>query len=346
MTTVLLTGDINLMNTQPGDTPFKRIHETLDKADFVASNLECMLHVPEHGFTVEHEGFFLDPEHGVTVLKASGVDVFGIANNVNYGEAGIVGSTGALKAAGLRYSGAGGNRAEARAPVIVEKNGVRYGFLQRSCVYWSTNHEAGETGVGIAVIRGHTAYQVPMHREGAKTSPFNRPGIPPVVVTWADPEYLEIFKADVAALREQVDVVVASIHWGLGPQVLTYMKDIAKAAIDAGADVVMGHGPHHPLPLGFHKGKPIFYGLGCFSFHTGHLGVKYDAWVGLLGRLEIAKGQAPSVSFSFVRHDEANETFVAEVGGEQKTIDWLTKGSLPLGAVLTVEGERIVARST
>ena len=53
------------------------------------------------------------------------------------------------------------------------------------------------------------------------------------------------------------------------------MQEIAHAAIDAGADVVMGHGPHHPLPIEFYRGRPVFYGLGSFSFHTGHLGMAH-----------------------------------------------------------------------
>ena len=48
---------------------------------------------------------------------------------------------------------------------------------------------------GIAVIRGHTAYQVPMH---GGPPPANRPGIPPEIVTWADPAYLRWLEEDIA----------------------------------------------------------------------------------------------------------------------------------------------------
>ena len=54
------------------------------------------------------------------------------------------------------------------------------------------------------------------------------------------------------------------------------MTEIAHAAIDAGADLVIGHGPHYSLPVEVYRGKPIFYGLGSFSFHTGHGG--REAW--------------------------------------------------------------------
>ena len=101
-----------------------------------------------------------------------------------------------------------GRAAAARASVIVERNGIRYGFLQRSSVYWPTNHEAGANSAGIAVIRAHTAYQVPMHKTRPEIPPMNRPGIPPVIITWADPDYLRDFTDDIAALRTQADIVV------------------------------------------------------------------------------------------------------------------------------------------
>ena len=164
MAEILMTGDINLMNVGASDTPFARVTDLLKSADFVASNLECSLYMPPLGHTLEHEGFFAEPEVGGRVLAGSGVDVVGIANNVNYGEAAILGSIETLRRYGIPFAGAGRNRAEARKPVIIEKGGVRYGFLQRSSIYWSTNHEAGETGTGIAVIRGHTAYHVPVYR--------------------------------------------------------------------------------------------------------------------------------------------------------------------------------------
>ena len=148
MPTALLTGDINLMNVDNPNVPFRRVRDILDSADVRFSNLECSLHQPQHGHTIENEGFFADPEVGAAALKIANVDAVGIANNVNYGEANILGSMATLQSHGVPFAGAGRNRAEARKPVIVERAGVRYGFLQRSSVYWSTDHEAGETGVG------------------------------------------------------------------------------------------------------------------------------------------------------------------------------------------------------
>ena len=91
------------------------------------------------------------------------------------------------------------------------------------------------------------------------------------------------------ALRAQADIVVASCHWGLHKEVLAYMREIGHAAIDAGADLVIGHGPHYSLPVEVYRGKAIFYGLGSFSFHTGHGGRRHGDWIGMMVRATIAE---------------------------------------------------------
>jgi hypothetical protein len=150
--------------------------------------------------------------------------------------------------------------------VIVERDGVHFGFLQRTSVYWSHGHEATASYPGVATIKAHTAYRPQIEQLRTLT----RPGMPPEVLTWTDPAALGQFRDDILALRREADVVIASHHWGLDHEVLDYQVEIAHTAIDAGADLVMGHGPHLPLAIEIYKGKPIFYGVGSFSFETGH----------------------------------------------------------------------------
>src|SRR5204863_9816867 len=168
-------------------------------------------------------------------LKLGGIAVAGLANNVNYGAAAILASISQLDRHAILHTGAGANLREARAPAIVERGGLRIGFLQRSSVYWPTNHEATEHSCGVAVLRGHTAYQVPAYKTRPEVPPMNRPGVPPIILTWADRAYLSGFRDDIAALRRpngdtRADIVVASCHWGLGEEVLDYMGEIAHAA--------------------------------------------------------------------------------------------------------------------
>jgi hypothetical protein len=341
MPTLLLTGDVNLMNVDDPTVPFARVRETFQAADLVFANLECCLYAPPQFHSFHTEGFFADPACGGEALRHAGIDAVGIANNVNYGEPAILASTARLDALGIAHTGGGANLAAARAPAIVSRAGVRWGFLQRSSVYWPTNHEAGPHDAGIAVIRGHTAYQVPMHKTRPDIPPMNRPGIPPVIVTWADPDYLRAFTDDIAALRAQVDVLVASCHWGLHRDVLAYMREIAHAAINAGADVVIGHGPHHALAIEVYHGKPIFYGLGSFSFHTGHGGRAHGDWIGMLARLRFDNARLVQAGFGFVRHNQRNETVLCAVADEHAEFNEIVQRSVAYGTRLMMAEDAV-----
>jgi len=338
---MILTGDVNLMNVSDPKTPFARIIGELRKADVVFSNLECCLVEPPSGHSASNEGFFADPEVGGEALKLAGIHAVGIANNVHYGDTNIKASIACLDELGIPHAGAGANLAAASAPVVLERDGVRFGFLQRSSVYWPTNHEAHADAPGIAVIRGHTAYQVPAFKTRPEIPPPNRPGVPPEIVTWADAAYLRAFTDDIAALRPQVDIVVASCHWGLNKDVLQYMTEIAHAAIDAGADIVVGHGPHYSLPVGAHKGKPIFYGVGNLSFHTGHRGRQHGDWLGMLVRASVGAKGLESVTFQFVRHNDRNESFLCDIGKEKDALADIATRSAVFGAKLAVRGNEV-----
>ena len=338
---MILTGDVNLMNVTDAKAPFALVADELHKTDAVFSNLECCLVDIPPGHSVSNEGFFADPKVGGEALKLAGIHAVGIANNVHYGDGNIKASIARLDQLGILHAGAGADLAAARAPVILERGGVRFGFLQRSSVYWPTNHEASKDGAGIAVIRGHTAYHVPMFKSRPDVPPPNRPGVPPEIVTWADATYLGWFKEDIAALRSRVDVLVASCHWGLGKDVLQYMTEIAHGAIDAGADIVIGHGPHYSLPIEVYKGKPVFYGLGNFSFHTGHGGRKHGDWVGTVVRAAVGRQGIEGVTFQFVRHNEGNETVPCDMAKEAAELADIIKRSAPFGTKLATEGNQV-----
>ncbi|MGZ8228851.1 MAG: CapA family protein [Burkholderiales bacterium] len=340
-TTILCTGDVNLMNVTEPRAPFVRVIDALRRADVRFANLECCFHEPTAERSLSDEGFYASPAL-TEALRLAGFDAVGTANNVNYGAEAITSSLRALDAAGIAHTGSGVNSAAAHAPACIEKNGAKVAFLQRTSVYWPTNHEAGDKSPGVAALRGHTAYRVPAHKTRPEIPPMNRPGVPPEVITWADPAYLQRLREDVAGACAKADVVVASHHWGLHQDLLQYMREIAHAAIDAGADLVVGHGPHYSLPVEVYKGKPIFYGLGSFSFHTGHGGRKHGDWVGMLARVVIDSGKTAEAAFRLVRHNEANETYFADPAREAEALKEITKRSEPLGTKLTIRGEEVV----
>jgi poly-gamma-glutamate capsule biosynthesis protein CapA/YwtB (metallophosphatase superfamily) len=339
--TLMLTGDVNLMHVTDPQVPFARVKETLRQADVLFGNLECCFHEPATEHSLEHEGFYA-PLASAQALVIGGYSAVGTANNVNYGAEGIRSSLRQLDGIGISHTGAGVNREAARAPAIVTHEGLRFGFVQRTSVYWPTGHEATDTSPGVAVLTGHTAYEPMLHSRRAGVPPANRPGVPPAILTWADARSLAEFTGDLRGLRTRADIAIASHHWGLFEDVLDYQIEIAHAAIDAGADVVMGHGPHYACAVEMYRGKPIFYGLGSFSFHTGHGGRAHGNWVGMLARLTFDGAALVEVSFSMVRHNERNETYVCDPHHDEEAAAQIVRRCDALGTTLTIMGSEML----
>lgn len=341
--TVILTGEINLKTVTDPSAPFRHVTDTLGKADLVFANLECLLTDPPEGFATNQagfhaasEGFYAGSDAG-EALKLAGFDAVGCANNVTFGEDAIRRSLARLDELGILVTGAGLNRDAARAPLIIEKGGVRFGFMQRTSIFWPRGQAAGPMSPGVATLGAHTAYQPRI---------ANRAGGPPIILTMADDRELAEYVTEVAALRKQVDVLISSHHWGLAGEVLQYQQQIAHAAIDAGADIIMGHGVHYITPIEIYKHKPIFYGLGCFSFNEGHGGrdSRFEAinWLGLAARVTVEDKKVVQVTCLAIRHNEANETLIRSVSDERSEMEKLIDDSKKFGASLTISGDELV----
>lgn len=331
-----LLGDINLKGIADPSRVFEALGPQLAMADMVFANIECCL-FDGAAHAAEQRGFYV-PTQSAALLKAGGLQVVGTANNVNIGAEAIASSLSALAEAGITTAGAGLDQASAYRAVVVERNGLRYGFLQRTAVYWPDGHEAKPGQPGVAVLKAHTAYRPQYEQQAART----RPGVPPEIVTWADPASLAEVSNAIADLRKQADIVVASFHWGYRREVLHYQREFAYAAIDAGADLVLGHGPHMILPLELHAGRPIVYGGGNFSFLYAHDSKPHAHWVGMIMQAEIVEGAIRRLVLSFVRRDESDRTILVSVHDEPAERDALIATSAANGAALAIEGDRLV----
>jgi poly-gamma-glutamate capsule biosynthesis protein CapA/YwtB (metallophosphatase superfamily) len=339
-----LLGDINFLGVDDPAVPFRRVKPVLDQADVVVANLECCLYDPPEmrgGVMADDvsgfEGFYAPTKAG-EALKLAGIDAIGNANNQNYGAEAILASNCRLDELDVKHAGTGVNKAAARAPVVIEGGGKRVAFLQRTSQYWPNNHEAGERAPGVATMKAYTAYQPPYYKDNK--IPPNRPGAPAKVVTWADPDYLAQLKVDVAAAKQNADIVISSHHWGYAEEVLQYQKELAYAAIDAGADVVMGHGPHFPLAIEFYKGKPIFYGLGMFCFIRSNKKA-HKGWTGMTGHVTFDGNKVSEVSFSIVRQNDAGEVVFPQAADEAEQIERVARLCKPFGTTLKAEGDSV-----
>jgi len=103
---------------------------------------------------------------------------------------------------------------------------------------------------------------------------LDQPGTMPRVRTYADPGDLAALVAAIEEVRDQADIVLISLHWGIHMvrgMLADYQRQVAHAAIDAGADAILGHHPHLMKGIEFHRGKPIFYSLGNFAIEQPHI---------------------------------------------------------------------------
>lgn len=193
-----------------------------------------------------------------SIFTDCGFDVVSVASNhsMDWGGEPLLDTIELLNGKGILTVGAGANLAEARKPAIIDRNGVKVGFLGY-CSVLREGYTATENGVGVAPLRVHTYY-----------NRFDyQPGMHPKVVTVPFPEDVAAMEEDVRALKKKVDVVVVSIHWGIHfvpKEIADYQPTIAKAAFAAGADMILGHHAHAPKAIGVHDGKVCFYSVSNF----------------------------------------------------------------------------------
>jgi poly-gamma-glutamate synthesis protein (capsule biosynthesis protein) len=301
--TLLLVGDTNVQNRAEPAQAFVHVMPMLREADVLFGQLEGPLSPPSDdplNPDIPHKERWRHSDPAmVQGFTAAGFAAVSCASNVTYGARAILTSLATLDAAGIGHCGAGRTIAEARKPAIVERRGVRFGFLSYTSVFWPIGHAAGPETPGVATIKATTAYQ-PHPRT------LEMPGAPPTVITTPDPHELAAMERDVRALRSEVDVLVISCHWGVSnsTEVVDYQRAIGRAAISAGADIVFGHHPHLIQEIEVWQGRPIFYSLGNFAFDWEKM--RGRALDGILVRCTVRNRTLERVAFVPVRRDAQN----------------------------------------
>lgn len=339
-TSIFFAGDINLKDVDSPTRPFSRVRDVMGQADVRFANLECSFYEPGDAKSKPADGLQAPLALGAALTDV-GFDVVGTANNGNFGSEAILSTSATLRALKIAETGAGENLEAARRPAIIEVGGQKIGFLQRTSVYWPLGHEAMSATPGVAVLPGHTSYLVQIHRTGHKVPPLNRPGNAPQILTWADGDALQQLRDDIEDLRAQCDVVIASHHWGLKRDVLEYMPQIAHAAIDAGADAVIGHGPHFPMAVEVYKGCPIFYSLSSFCFNVGHSGKRSGDWSGMMARIDFEGRKPVEAAFRWVRHDAEDRTWFPDPADETANLNDVAARSAVYGTRFEIDGPEV-----
>jgi poly-gamma-glutamate synthesis protein (capsule biosynthesis protein) len=258
------------------------VREYLSGADLTLANLENP--VVENAVYHPEEATFTGDPRLMPVLQQAGIDGVTLGNNhvLDAGAAGLGETLGYLDRAGIARAGAGMDLAEAREPMIFD---------------------LGDTRVGVLSHLSIPGYEWAWATE-------TTPGTAPLVE--------EVLREDVERLREEVDLVVVMPHWGreylAEPE--PGQVDLAHAAVDAGADLVVGGHAHWPKGIEVYEGAPIFYGVGNFLLDQSW---SEETSTGIFAEITLYKDRIVQTEpVPFVLLDYAQPNFlVPEAGGDR-----------------------------
>lgn len=258
------------------DHVFGPVAGVLRSADLAFVNLETPLSEgePLHGSQM----VFSAPLSMAQALAAAGVDVVSTANNHARDQnlAGVVETLSLLQQAGLAATGTGATMQEAWRPVVLERGGVRVGFL--AITRWLNNIEnKGPHKPYVDVVKYPTD---PL--KGAVGIPF------------------ALFQVKEAAAA--CDFLVVSVHWGEEYATAPRNDDRRFAArlLEAGAGAVVGGHPHVLQPIVRQKTKSgregvILYSMGNLVSNQG-FGFEADWRDSMLARLTLLRGDDGAVT--------------------------------------------------
>ncbi len=244
---IAAVGDIMLGTTYPdssvrpphdGKRSFDAVLNELQQADIAFGNLEGVLldTGKAASFKLHQKSaayLFKMPRRYATILKDAGFDILSIGNNHtnDFGPAGRKSTMQMLDSMGIKYAGLKSNPS-----VVFEKGGVKYGFCG-----FSPNSQT------VSLLDYDNAAKI------------------------------------ISNLKQQADIVIVSFHGGgegTGFEHVTRkyesfkgenrgnVYEFAHNAIDAGADVVLGHGPHLTRAVECYKNRFITYSMGNFCTYN------------------------------------------------------------------------------
>lgn len=214
------------------DHPFDGVRKELAGSDINLANLESPIAEGGQEYSEKKFRFRAEPQVAKAV-RAAGFNLVTLANNhsMDFGGEALAETLHHLSENGIAWIGAGTNLSEARKMALFTVKGKRIAFL------------------------GYSLTQ-PVEFFAGQDRPGTAPG------------YEKLVTADITNARREADYVIVSFHWGkeATSTVQPYQRSAAHAAIEAGADVIIGHHPHVLQGIERYKGGIIFYSLGNFTF--------------------------------------------------------------------------------
>jgi poly-gamma-glutamate synthesis protein (capsule biosynthesis protein) len=266
--------------------PWGGLHLILDEADLAVANLEGVL--TTQGKPMDKSYLIRAHPTWVQTLSAGGLDLVTLANNhaLDYGPGGLDETLDVLQALGVATIGAGRSQQEAHQGAVYTLNGVRVAVLAYAAARWN-----GSTDVP-ATER----------------------------LAWAEADAVQ---ADVVALKGanaaggRVDVVVVLLHAGTeyAAEPSPDQVAVARAAVDAGADLVVGHHAHVTQTVERYGNGLIVYSLGDAVFDIP----RRAAMQGDLLRVHVTQeGLTRAELWPFWINEAIQPRFLADEGDEPR----------------------------
>ncbi|MBZ5608836.1 MAG: CapA family protein [Acidobacteriia bacterium] len=223
--------------------PLHDVAALLASADLAFANLESPF--SDHGKNLEKGMVFRAEPEMIAALTAAGIDIVSTANNHarDCGSHGIEFTLDLLARNGIKSVGTGTSRDLAHEGVVIPRNGVGFGFLGYTFDQSNGNHADRDDRVAMLDIEEMTT--------------------------------------DVKRLLERCDVAIVSMHAGTEyqPNPNSQQQRFARAAIDAGATLVVGHHPHVTQPVETYQNGLIFYSLGNLVFDQFQRKETQQGWI-------------------------------------------------------------------
>ena len=306
--TMALTGDsiITRRLSVYKEPKFLEMIELIRGADVAYTNIEMLFHDYE-SFPMNRSGgtyMRADPDMA-RELAWAGFDIGSLANNHtgDYGVAGMRLTRRYVAEAGIVAAGSGEGLVQAREAKFLETGGARIAIIATSSRFPDHSRAGKSRGdiparPGLSPLRFETTYVVTRDQLEAMRNMLTGLGLKPPkqgdrlfirqsrydngnsyvvgnkpeVRTKANPEDMKEISAVVSSASRLADYTIVSIHAHQGgldkfhpPQ---FLLDFAHGMIDAGADIVIGHGPHVLRGIEIYKGKLIFYSIGNFMYQN------------------------------------------------------------------------------
>lgn len=262
--TILAVGDVGAKRADLASM-FAGVRAAFAHAPVVFGQLETV--VSDRGAIVPNAKLAMRAPSGLApVLREAGFTMMSFAGNhcLDWGYDAFADTLAHMADAGVALAGAGASRAAAFRPIYQQVGATKVALIAASSIL-PEGYAASPDRAGCAPLRAHTLYEQIEH---------DQPGTPARVRTHADRADLASLLAAIRDAKGQGALVLVSLHWGIHMvrgSLAEYQVEVAHAAIDAGADAILGHHPHILKGIGFHRGKPIFYSLGNFAIEQPHV---------------------------------------------------------------------------